>query len=265
MGSNSERLLTPVERYNEYSKKFNTVYEYLRRNSRNREQVVNEICEKRGYEVERMAGELLRAGFIYLKEDTDLEKIKKPAFNDLALFNQDGEFRLEGRYIFPVKDMVGNVVALIGWKEGNYKSKYLTTPSKYFSKATLFYGMEQLSSVGLNKNFFLVEGIFDSLSLRSLGFNALANMGAEFNRNKVVLYSLTKRIIGIPDVDQTGRKILKQNMWSIPVNGSYLNWRGFGDKVKDIDDLVQMIEEDDLKEILSEVWSEKDRIITLEA
>lgn len=252
------------EEYRTYCEKFKAAYQFLCQHSKNREKTVNEICEIRRYEPSRMAGILLKSGFIFVNEDTDFDKLKGKAFKDLALFTSKGDFMLSDRYIFPVKDMVGNIVALIGWKEGNYKSKYLTTPSKFFSKNTMFFGLEQISQTGLNRNYFVTEGIFDSLSLRSLGFNAIAQMGSIASRNKQVLYTLFKRLIAISDMDSVGRKVLVNDEWQIPTNGSYLNWRIPGASIKDIDELIQVIDEENLKEILTDVWSEKERIITLE-
>lgn len=254
--------MSAEQNYQSYCTKFNTVYKYLCQNSRPRAEVISEICSLRNYELDRMQPILLKAGFIALKEDTNLEKLKDKAFMDLALFNAEGNFRLEGRYIFPVKDMVGNVVALIGWKQDNYKTKYLTTPSKYFNKNIMFYGMEQIGEVGLNKRFFLCEGIFDTLALRSLGFNALAQMGISSSRNKQVLYSLFKRLIGVPDLDYEGRRVLKSDAWNLPTNGSYLMWKGID--AKDIDTLTLMVEGESIREVLMDVWKEKSRIITLE-
>lgn len=249
------------DEYKAYCQKFNMVYKFMHQHSSHREQVVKEICTLRGYTDKNMRNTLLKAGFIYIKDTSCLEKLKEPQFNDLALFKED-KFRLESRYIFPVRDMIGNVIALIGWLPTNEKTKYLTTPSKFFSKKSLFYGLEQLGHVGIGKNFFLVEGIFDSLSLRNLGFNALACMGIASSREKIALYSLFRRLIAISDKDIQGSKVVQNDAWSLPTNGSYLTWSGIS--AKDIDTLTILIEKEDLKEVLTDVWKERSRVINLE-
>lgn len=247
------------EKYSEYCTKFNVVYNYFVSCSEDRNKTVSEICYLRNYD-DSMVTTLCNAGFIKLKDNINLDKVRSYEYNDLGLF-KEGNFILEGRYIFPVRDMLGNVIALIGWYPDD--KKYITSASTLFSKTCLFYGMEQLKSTGLGKNYFLVEGIFDTLVLRSLGFNAVGMMGIDTSKIKVTLYGLFKRLIGIPDSDPSGRKILLSDGWRLPLNSSYMNW-DLRYNWKDIDELYKSVDLEGLKEVLSSVWSVKDRLITLE-
>lgn len=250
------------DEYKKYCQRFNIAYKYMTQNSKPSKRVINEICELRGYNTKSMRNTLRSAGFIYIENSSCLDRLKGKAYSDLALFNDEGVFRLESRYIFPVRDMLGNVIALIGWRLGNEKTKYVTTPSKFFSKRDLFYGLEQLGKTGIGKSYFLCEGIFDCLVLRSLGFNALAMMGISTSREKVALYSLFKRLIGIPDKDSQGSFVVRTDAWNLPINGSYLTWSGLS--VKDIDSLSLLIEEESLREVLRDTWKDRSRIINLE-
>ena len=248
--------------YADYCGRFHKVWAYLKKNSIKTEQTISEICEIRDYDYDRMSGILEKAEFIRLSDDCNTEKIKKLG-NDLALFNSEGSFRLSGRYIFPVKDMLGNVVALIGWYPDD--KKYITTPSKLFSKTCLFYGLEQMSRVGVGGVMYITEGIFDSLSIRSLGYPSLAMMGIDASRYKIAMYSLFKQIIAIPDIDDQGKKVIKFDKWKIPMNSKYFRWSGVSpDVVKDIDKFVHTFEEDDVRELLSEIGSQTRRIVTYE-
>ena len=152
--------------------------------------------------------------------------------------------------------MVGNIVALIGWFPD--EKKYITTPSRLFSKKCLFYGMEQLSMTGIGKNYFIVEGIFDSLSVRSLGYNCVAMMGISVSRYTEVLYSLFKNIVAIPDNDNEGRRVITEDRWRLPSNGKYLRLKG---NCKDIDDVLKVY---DMSNVFDDVWAVYDKVVTVD-
>lgn len=284
------------EEYVEYCNKFKVVWDYLKSLSVNEDRVISEICEHRSYKVSRMGKILREAEFIFIEQEIDISKIaieglglikkvkekpKNVSVSDMSIDdvknliksaknvnnNQSTEgrwsgyeFRLKGMYIFPVKNMLGNVIALIGWYPGK---KYITTPSKFFNKASLFYGMEQISKTGLNKPYFLVEGIFDSLSIRALNFNAIAQMGIKSSRVKKINYGLFSKLIAIPDNDSEGRDVISNDEWSIPYNGSYVQIINThkGIKLKDVDDLCAMFGEDELSEVFADAILCKDKLI----
>lgn len=255
--------------YSEYCLNFKRVWNYLCSCSKPLDDIVSDVCNKRLYFncEDRWKKLFLETGIAYVTEDTcDYSKLKLDEYKDLGLFSEDGYFLLNERYILPVKDITGNIIALIGWFPDN--KKYITTPSRFFSKDCLFFGLEQISETGVNKDYFIVEGIFDSLNIRSLGYNAIAQMGINASSVKVALYGLFKRLVGIPDNDTQGRKVIKNNSWKLPVNASYLKWiGGFGDDklaIKDIDRLCSLYEEDDIKELLKSCLNSKDNIIKIE-
>lgn len=248
------------EVYKDYCKRFNSVWRYLQSVSKPTEKVVSEICTLRGYDMGRMYSVLRRQGFSFVDDMDKFEKLRT-AGDDLALFSKEGNFLLSGRYIFPVYDMLGNVVALIGWYPD--EKKYVTTPSKLFSKSGMFFGMEQLGSTGIGKPYVLVEGIFDSLSVRSLGFNCVAQMGISSSRYKEVLYSLFKSILAIPDNDKQGVDVVVNDKWKLPVNGKYMRWKS-NYYLKDIDALCNAYSEEDMIDLLKEVQNQKDRVVVVE-
>lgn len=251
--------LLSKECYEDYCHRFNLVWQYLHNTSYEENSVISNICELRGYSLEsNMPTMLSEVGFVYLDPDLfDESKISKFDKNkDLGLYTEEGKFLLMGRFIFPVKDMLGNVIALIGWYPD--EKKYITTPSKFFSKKCLFFGMEQLKKTGIGKNYYVVEGIFDCISVRSLGFNCVAIMGISVSNYTKVLYSLFKKVIAIPDNDKEGRKVVVEDKWHIPSNGKYLRWNG---SLKDIDDMIKMY---DMSDILRDAWNEPDKVITID-
>lgn len=251
-------LLTKAE-YDDYCNRFKLVWRYLVDTSYEVNSVVGKICELRGYSLEsNMPDMLKKIGFVYLDPEVfNQDKLKKlDADRALGLYTSKGNFLLMGRFIFPVKDMLGNVIALIGWFPDD--KKYITTPSKLFSKKGLYFGLEQLGETGIGKDYFIVEGIFDSISVRAQGFNCVALMGISVSNYTEVLYSLFKRVVGIPDNDIEGRKVVKEDKWRLPYNSKYLRWNG---NLKDIDDMLKYY---DMSDIFKEVWNEPENIVTID-
>ena len=150
-----------------------------------------------------------------------------------------------------------NILALIGWYPD--EKKYITTPSRLFSKKAILFGMEQLKYSGIGKKYFLVEGIFDSLSVRNLGLNCVALMGISAGSNTRVLYSLFSKLVAIPDNDTQGRKVIEKDLWKLPTGSSYLRWK---DSIKDIDDMTKKY---DMKDTLTDILAERstERVITI--
>lgn len=248
------------EEYKTYCNTFKAVWMYLKSVSEDNNVVIQNICRYRNYDIERMYDILNNIGFIFINKDKfDKRKIAVLS-KDYGLMTESGEFLLTDRFIFPVKDMLGNIIALIGWYPD--EKKYITTPSKLFSKECLFFGMEQLGKVGIGHDFVLVEGIFDCISVQSLGLNCIAQMGIATSRYKETLYSLFRRIVAIPDADTEGRKVVAQDKWKLPVSGRYFRWSGT-QGIKDIDDLIRNYESEDVKELLLEVFNETDRVVTV--
>ena len=246
------------EEYRAYVKNFKSVERYLKSKSAPADVVAYNICKLREYQVERMQKVLMDTGFMFIEGNDSVYDPLREGTEDLALFSKDGNFLLSKRFIFPVKDMLGNTIALIGWFPDD--KKYITTPSKLFSKNCLFYGMEQLAVTGIGKPYFLCEGIFDRLSILSLGLPAVSQMGIVSSRVKFVLYSLFSRLVGIPDNDVQGRDVLWNDKWSLPSNSSYFRWTG--DDSKDIDKLINSYEAEDVKEMLiSALKNKNERII----
>lgn len=249
------------EEYKDYCRRFGLVWKYIKSHSHPQELVLESLCSERGYDLARMSGILREAEVCFVDPDQfDFSAIKGLDKGDLGICTASGSFLLLGRFIVPVKDMLGNVIALIGWFKQEDK-KYVTTPSRLFSKECLFFGMEQFKS-GMGKRFIIVEGIFDSLSVRSLGMRCLSMMGINSSRYKCELYNLMGDIVAVPDNDKEGRKVVSEDSWLLPKRGKYMTWSGLKD-VKDIDDLVKCFDPVEVHDLLSDVFSEPDRIVNV--
>ena len=150
----------------------------------------------------------------YLVPDLTVEKIKLYGIAD-----RNGDYLLRGRYVVPIRDIAGKVTALVGWFPD--VKKYVTTPTYGFSKDGQFFNMECFSQ-SFNGDYpkykdeetgevleskglvYLVEGIFDTLSLRALGFPVLGNMGLDMSLMKTEILTRFNKVIAIPDNDKAG-------------------------------------------------------------
>lgn len=248
--------------YREYCDKYKAVWRYLEGISLPFDDVVSDICRLRGYTSRGRWKALLReVGVVFIPSGSDLSSFNVANFSELGLFTSEGKFLLEGRYILPVRDMLGSIIALIGWYPDS--KKYITTPSRFFSKDCLYFGMEQFSSFGIGCGCFVVEGIFDCLALRSLGYMALACMGISSSVVKGSYYGLLGRVVAIPDNDTLGKKVIRYDEWNLPSNGFYFRWSGeyvydgVGSPVKDIDRLCNLYDESDLVELFDSLMVKK--------
>lgn len=180
---------------------------------------------------------------------------------ELGLVSDKDNFLLSNRYIIPVTDVADNLTALIGYYP-DYK-KYITTPSPFFSKETMFFNFNQAYKLSWEKYdgfVILVEGIFDCLSLRSIGLPAIATMGASVSALKKNLLKCFRKVLAIPDDDSTGKKALNRynrGSWQVPNNTTFLQF-SIGDvqiggeslHCKDMDNFVTWFEANDVREIL---------------
>lgn len=181
----------------------------------------------------------------------------------LGLVSDSDNFLLNNRYVFPIRDIEGNILAFVGWYP-DYK-KYITTPSLFFSKKTLFFNLDDAYSRSMNEfdgRVFLVEGIFDCISLRCLGLPVVATMGADISIYKAELLKVFKHITAISDNDKAGIHALKT--WDLPPWSTRVSIRGnfqtpYGElRVKDIDDLIKFSIKDDIRVMLRDLlYSDK--------
>lgn len=252
-----------------YAQDFARVWKYFQ--SLDSGSTYEELCSLRFYQDPSMVEVLKEVGFVKLPNAVDLEPLKSLlSYSELGLETKTDRCLLEGRFVFPVKDMLGNILALIGWYPD--ERKYITTPSKYFSRKHLFFGLEQLGSNLHSDVAFVCEGIFDSLSLRSLGYPAYATMGVELSKSKQLLFPLFgKTVIGVSDRDRAGATVRDYDRWNC---SRYLTWVGEYEveddeieniRIKDIDDLVKLFDSSSIKEVLEEeISNSQEKIIKLE-
>lgn len=191
------------------------------------DEVVNEVMTLRKYDTspyaEQIRETLKEIGIFRADYMSELQYIvQELGSEDIKLFglaDRNGDYLLRGRFVIPIRDISGLVTALVGWYPD--VKKYVTTPTYGFSKDGQFFNIECFAKSFdgnypkyVNENgevfeskglVYLVEGIFDTLSLRALGFPALGNMGLDMSLMKTEILTRFNKVVAIPDNDKAGR------------------------------------------------------------
>lgn len=228
---------------------------------------VEDLCHLRGYILGSDQHKLLEEIGVTSHSILD-SKILGERRKELGLVSDADNFLLEDRYIIPVKSAGGDLLTLIGYFP-DY-SKYITLPTICFSKNILFFNIDDAltrSWTKYNGVVFLVEGIFDALSLRAIGLPAIATQGNNVGLVKSELLKVFRKVVYIPDNDSTGRRALDRNDkkygWRVPfsatgvkLQGDYSN-DGLVTPIKDIDKAVTLYDAESLREILLEFAESK--------
>lgn len=229
---------------------------------------VEDLCHLRGYILGSEQHKLLEEIGVTAHSILD-SKIFGERRKELGLVSDADNYLLEDRYVIPVYSANKDLLTLIGYYP-DY-SKYVTLPTQCFSKNILFFNIDdalERSWTTYNGVVFLVEGIFDALSLRAIGLPAIATMGNNVGFVKSELLKIFRKVVYIPDNDKTGRSALDRNNsssgWKVPYNatgvklqGSYEN-NGLIVPVKDIDKAITLYDAESLRDILLEFAESKE-------
>lgn len=272
----------------------NEVFKYYRKDVENftlrynyiksliEESTVDELCVKRGY-VDKNQIKLLhdlKIGRCFINDIEDLGDIK--VSKRLGLLTDKDRFLLDGRYLIPVEDIAGNLVSLIGYFDD--VRKYITVPSPFFSKEVMFFNFHQAYELSWKEYgglVIVVEGIFDCLSLRSIGLPAIATMGSDVSKTKGELLKVFSKVLGVPDDDKVGRKALNRhdkNGWKVPDNTTMIKLVGgefvvnpdddpelhIYEHIKDMDNVVSWFEPEDIKDMFLELAKSNEEIEVLD-
>ena len=258
--------------YRNNIKEMNRLYSYLMSNFE--DNYVSELCTIRGYvdgidseSPQKKIIEEMKLGYC---EFTDLDEFQTYP-EDFGLITKNGYFLLNGRFLIPVYDISNNLVSLIGYRDD--KRKYITLATPFFSKEVMYFNFRQaydLSWKEYDGLVFLVEGIFDCLSLRSINLPAIATMGSTVSKTKGELLKLFKKVIAIPDDDETGKKALNRYSrygWHVPDNTTFIKFKGgyqvFNGNMlhcKDMDNFVSWYEPEEVCETLLSFRDSKEDI-----
>lgn len=235
---------------------------------------VEDLCHLRGYILGSDQHKLLEEIGVTAHSILD-SKIFGERRKELGLVSEADNYLLEDRYVIPVYSAGGDLLTLIGYYP-DY-SKYITLPTMCFTKNILFFNIDDAlrrSWEEFNGVVYLVEGIFDALSLRAIGLPAVATQGNNVGYVKAELLKVFRKVVYIPDNDSTGKRALdrndKKHGWQVPfsatgvkLQGEYSN-DGLVTPIKDIDKAVALYDAESLREILLEFAESKQEIETLQ-
>ncbi len=175
--------------------------------------VIEELMAYRGYTDPAMRATLEEVGVFRVDYLSDLllmdASLTTAEFRRWGLLTDTGEYLMPGRYVLPIRGIDGLVCALVGWDRNGGARKYVTTPTFGFSRDATFFNFDSYkdSMARWGGVVFLVEGIFDGLALRSLGFPAIGNQGLELSGFKSQMLSRYTKVVAIPDNDTAGRAL----------------------------------------------------------
>lgn len=194
--------------------------------------------------------------------------------NEIGLYTPLGECILQNRYIIPVYDIEGELITLIGWYPDT--KKYITLPTRLFFKSMDWYNIHEAYAMSQSKEkgqrvVYVVEGIFDCISLSTLGFPCIAAMGAEISQTKYSWLKLFDKAVVITDNDKTGSNLLSK--WEIPIPHVFVKVPRTKIKlteqvevtIKDIDDVVKYYPPSEIQAALKQMETliGKQRVVQL--
>lgn len=158
--------------------------------------------------------------------------------------------------LIPIQDLSQNIVGVVGW-DINHKARaedgekglemYRTSNKIVMNKAHHFLTDVTLIENTFHKSvLFVVDGVFDSISLNSIGIPAIALLGSNTSTTLYYFLRWYSYVYVIPDNDVAGYSLLKTLKQAVPnVYGVYQP------KTKDIDELLKLQPNTTKKQLLS--------------
>jgi DNA primase len=211
--------------------------------------VIGELMYRRKYTRDSMYDTLKERKVFRLDDVNDVKLITNVTDEQLHLWglvNANGTFLLRNRFVVPIRDTSGSVAALVGWYPD--ARKYITTPTFGFSKDALFFNMDCYKKYkdGGYKVLYLVEGIFDTISVASLGFCVYGNMGLDLSPIKRQILHRFDTVVALHDNDASGWSTSpylngvsgkkRSNVWH--VDNEFVSVK-LPSGIKDIDDFIR--------------------------
>lgn len=111
------------------------------------------------------------------------------------------------RLVFPIYGLNDKVTALCAYAN-DVDPKYIYSPKTIWEKGRHMYlTKEQFLKAIKDDYLIIVDGIFDAVSLRQQGYNAVSLMGGEFTEWHRYYFSFIKKLIVFPDNDNAGNTL----------------------------------------------------------
>ncbi len=127
--------------------------------------------------------------------------------------------RFHHRVIFPIKDLTGRIVSFAGRSLDEKGPKYLNGPeSPIFKKSEVLYGLHVAKKHARELGYFyLVEGYMDVILMHQKGYkNTVGVMGTALTEKQgEKMYRFAKKVVIIPDGDESGIKAAENHIFSL--------------------------------------------------
>lgn len=151
---------------------------------------------------------LLDCDSFMVQDDFLITELPEELQHDSLGFCRNGYLTFQGRYVYPVKDVRGDVMGFCGYDkfEG---TKYLDSLSfGYKAKTYSVWGMEMLPVYYRNSDpVYFVEGIVCALYLRQEGLQSLATLGSNLSAYVIeIIKRFGDRAIFVCDSDEAGNR-----------------------------------------------------------
>lgn len=191
---------------------------------------------------------LLDCDSFMVQENELLNILPEELQHDSLGFCKGPYYVFEGRYVYPVKDVKGDVMGFVGYDKFS-PVKYLDSINYgYRAKSYSLWGMEKLPEYYRSDDpVYFVEGVVCALYLRQEGLQALATLGSIISPYVTeIIRRFGMRAVMVNDSDEAGTKCKMTMRRRIP----YL--RCVQSRIaKDVDDSRQVNEEfaDELRKL----------------
>lgn len=143
-----------------------------------------------------------------VQDDFLVTRLPEEYTHDSLGFCKNGYCAFQGRFVYPVKDVMGNVMGFCGYDKFS-DIKYLDSINYgYRAKSYTLWGMERLPEYYKNTEpVFFVEGIVCAAYLRQCGLQSLALLGSTVSSYVFeIIKRFKSRAIVVCDSDESGTK-----------------------------------------------------------
>ena len=191
----------PDPEYKTYTNIFNKLAKFFNLCLKTKECPNPGYFKARGFSDETIDNNLLG----YCPSNLRFDKTKDLTYlQECGLSNSIGGCPLAGRYIFPIKDLRGNVIGFAGRSLNDKMYKYINTPeTKYFQKRNVLYNYHEARKYS---SIVIVEGFADALSLIENGVpNVVALMGTSLTEQHIEMLKGKNLILAL-DCDKAGQE-----------------------------------------------------------
>jgi DNA primase len=164
-------------------------------------------------------GQLLRSA---LKKGYTIEDLSRAGLITKTKRGTFFEYMSE-RFVFPIFDIQGRVVAFGGRTIANQNPKYLNTPETIiYSKSSNLYGLFQtLTELRKKRRMIILEGYMDVVIPQQFGISgAVATLGTVFTKNHTKLISrYSDSVVLLFDSDNAGRNVTQRALETLVESG----------------------------------------------